>query len=211
MISKTDLFVIIGILLILMIVVIIWQRIAYKVAEPKYVVLKSDQSIEIRKYPCLIIAQTSLNGGRYTAINAGFRLLADYIFGNNQIKQKIAMTAPVMQEGANIPMVVPDTQQMSGDRWIVRFVMPSDFTITKIPKPNNPAVTLLTIPSKTYAVIRFSGSNTDDNLQTHLEALIIYNNKNHLTTVGNPIMAFYNPPWILPFLRRNEVMLELKQ
>lgn len=195
--------------LLFIIIIIIWQWLAYRVAKPDYIILKSDKNIEIRQYPALIVAQVIMEGERYFAINAGFRLLADYIFGNNRPKQKIAMTAPVMQQGVNIRMTVPVTQQMISDRWVVRFVMPADFSMETLPKPNNEMISLLTISPGQYVVIRFSGSNTDKNLRAHQQTLFNYIVKNKLAAVGNPIMAFYNPPWILPFLRRNEIMIAL--
>jgi effector-binding domain-containing protein len=182
---------------------------ANKTPEPEYTVLQSDQSIEIRQYPLLIVAQVTKTGERYPALNAGFRQLADYIFGYNQSRRKIAMTAPVMQQGMQITMAAPVTQQISNGDWLVRFVMPTEFDLSSLPKPNDEAVKLLVVPARKYMVIRFSGANTDKNIQAHLQTLLNYILKKRLKTIGTPIMAFYNPPWILPFLRRNEIMIEL--
>lgn len=189
--------------------VIVWQMTAYRVGEPQYSVIKADESIEVRQYPSIIVAQVTVRGDRYEAVNTGFRLLADYIFGNNSPKQKIAMTAPVIQLG-EMPAKTPLTQQLNGDNWIIRFVMPAGQSVEMLPKPNNADVKLITMPKKEYVVIRFAGLNTDSNMQRHLEHLLAYVKENKLQTIGNPIMAYYNPPWILPFLRRNEIMLELK-
>ena len=201
-------------LIVLGLAFIIWQMTAYRVSEPSYTTLKLVDSIEVREYPAIIVAQVKMEGDRYTSINAGFRLLANYIFGNNQEKQKIAMTAPVMQEDMRREKRDKTSaliaQQKFGDSWFVRFVMPAGSSLAQLPKPNDTAVALLAIPPKKYIVIQFSGSSTDENLQKQLVRLLNYCKDNHLKTVGNPIMAFYNPPWILPFLRRNEIMLELK-
>lgn len=184
-----------------------WQLRAYKVDEPKYAVIQQDQTIEVRQYPPMIIAEVTMSGERYAAINAGFRVLADYIFGNNHAKQKIAMTAPVMQQGRKIAMTAPVMQQEKAGKWVIRFVMPDEYTMATIPQPNNKAVTLHQVPGKRLAVIRFSGSNSDSLMQEKLQALKAYCASHHLHVTGEPIMAFYNPPWILPFLRRNEIML----
>lgn len=197
-------------LLLLIIAFVIWQKTAYKVDEPKYTVLKSEGPIEIRRYPPLIVAEVKIKGQRYSTINSGFRLLADYIFGNNNSKQKIAMTAPVMQEGIVTSSDATATKPLQDDAWIVRFVMPANFDLASLPHPNNRAITLINLPSKEYIVIRFSGSNSDKNLQDHLDSLLQYSKKHQLNITGRPIMAFYNPPWILPMFKRNEIMLELK-
>ena len=170
--------------------------------------------IEIRSYAPKIVAQVEVSGERETAISEGFRLIADYIFGNNAPNAKIAMTAPVLQqaaEGQKIAMTAPVLQQRTGNAWIVQFVMPSEYTLETLPKPNNPAVKLLkTLPQK-MVVIRFSGTTRAANLAEHQQRLTDYIAKQKLKTVGAPVFAFYDPPWTLPFFRRNEIMLELAQ
>lgn len=188
-----------------------WQIFGYKTPEPKYTIVKAEGSIQIRNYPELLVAEVNVQGERYLAINNGFRILADFIFGNNAGNQKIAMTAPVIQQGAKIAMTAPVIQQQAGDGWVVRFVMPDSYTKNTLPKPNNSEIKIFSIPATEYAAITFSGRNTDSNIQDHLQVLLNYINEHHLKAVGNPIMAFYNPPWIMPFLRRNEIMLELRK
>lgn len=187
-----------------------WQMTSGKANEPAFTVLSKDQSIEIREYPPLIVAQVEVKGERYQAINAGFRILADYIFGNNVGQEKIAMTAPVIQEGKTIGMTAPVMQQLEDDAWKVRFVMPADFNLKTLPKPNNPDISFITLPKKKYVVIKFSGGSSDENLKSHLNELLAYISNHKIETTGQPIMAFYNPPWILPWLRRNEIMFEIK-
>ena len=154
----------------------------------------------------------SVEGGRKEAISKGFRILADYIFGNNAPRQKINMTAPVtQQQGEKIAMTAPVIQQASdhGGQWKVRFVMPAEYTLETLPHPNNSQIEVLSIPAKRYAVIRFSGLAGKESLKKHLEKLVKYTKETNLKTLGAPIFAFYNPPWTLPFLRRNEVMMEV--
>lgn len=188
----------------------VWQLFAYKAPEPKYKIVQASGPIEVREYPQITVAEVAMQGERSKAINAGFRVLADYIFGNNTGNQKIAMTAPVIQQGAKIAMTAPVMQQQGGDGWLVRFVMPADATKATLPKPNNEEVVLTTVPATKYVVIRFSGRSTDANLQSHLKELQEYVAKNKLRVNPTPIMAFYNPPWILPIFRRNEIMLQVK-
>lgn len=185
-----------------------------QVNEPKFKVIESQGNIEIREYPSLLVAQVMIEGERKRAISAGFRILADYIFGNNAPGQRISMTALVtQQQGEKIAMTAPVIQQASdwSGHWKIRFVMPSEYTLETLPHPNNSQVEVLSVPEKRYAVIRFSGLAGEESLDKHLAKLIEFVKESNLQSLGEPIFAFYNPPWTLPFLRRNEIMLELKE
>lgn len=183
-----------------------------QVEQAKYSVVESYGQIEIRDYEGLIAAEVEVSGERKEAINKGFRLIANYIFGNNSSSQKVAMTAPVSQEQSeNIAMTAPVTQQGSENLWTVRFFMPRDYSIQTLPKPNNSLVSLKELPPKRFAVIRFSGLPTEKSLQKHTKKLEELIKRQKLQVLSRPIYAFFNPPWTLPFLRRNEVMVELKK
>jgi hypothetical protein len=181
------------------------------VEQAHYNLVKSEGTIEIRDYPPMIVAETAVSGERKQAISGGFRLIADYIFGNNIGHNKIAMTAPVMQQsGEKIAMTAPVMQQGDGDSWIVRFVIPRQYTLDSLPQPTNKAVKLVQIPAKRFAVIRFSGLAGADALKQSEDELDAYLGQNRITAVGQPTYAFFNPPWTLPFLRRNEIMVEVE-
>lgn len=180
------------------------------VETPSYEIVKSRDAIEIRQYEPMIVAEVQVNGKREDAIGNGFRLLSDYIFGNNIANQDIAMTAPVQQqESTKIAMTAPVHQQSTGDDWQVSFVMPSEYTMDTLPKPVNERVALKEIPAKTFAAITFSGTNSDENVQKHENILLEYIEANDLSVISTPKYAFYNPPWTLPLMRRNEVMIEI--
>jgi effector-binding domain-containing protein len=182
------------------------------VETPNYDVIKSEGNIEIRRYNTMIIAEVQVSGRREDAIGNGFRLLADYIFGNNVVKQEISMTAPVQQQKSiKIAMTAPVQQQHKVDAWQVSFVMPSKYRINTLPKPADDRVTLKKIPSKQFAVIIFSGTNSDKNVKEHEENLMEYIQSNNLSVISSPKYAFYNPPWTLPSMRRNEVMIEVQE
>ena len=203
-----------GMLILFLVLLAMSGTIMSQVNEPKYKVIESNRKIEIREYGPLLVAQVMIEGNRKEAISKGFRILADYIFGNNASHQKISMTAPVtQQQGEKIAMTAPVIQQASGQsgHWKVRFIMPAEYTIETLPNPNNSQIELLSVPVKRYAVIRFSGIASQENLQRHLEELLTYAKNTNLKMLGEPIFAFYNPPWTLPFLRRNEVMIEVKE
>ncbi len=180
------------------------------VEQAKYEVVKADGAIELRDYAPMIVAQVSVEGERKEAINKGFRLIADYIFGNNSASQKVAMTAPVIQQPSEkIAMTAPVIQQPDGNAWKVQFVMPASYTLKTLPKPNNKQVKLLEVEGKRFAAIRFSGRSTAESLEQRTDELNAYIKAEKLKTLSAPTYAFFNPPWTLPPFRRNEVMVEI--
>ena len=182
------------------------------VEKPDYKVIQSEQNIEIRQYEPMIIAEVEVDGKREDAIRDGFRLIADYIFGNNTVEQNISMTAPVQQkENKKIAMTSPVQQQLAGKSWQISFVMPSKYNMDSLPVPNNNRVRLKEILTKKFVVIEFSGTNSNENVTEHENQLMSYIEANQIKIIGSPKYAFYNAPWTLPFLRRNEVMIEIKQ
>lgn len=207
--------------------------------EPKYEVLSSQGQIELRRYPAFVVAETTVEGDMDAASSKGFRAIADYIFGNNRANtpaadatsEKIAMTAPVTMEplapaSQKIAMTAPVAMEpLSGQaagshgmpamqgatQWRVHFVMPSQYTLATLPQPNNPAVRLRQVPAKTWAVLRYSGFNTEARIQQQTDALVAWLTAQKIKTLGSPQLARYNPPWTLPVFRRNEIMLEVEQ
>jgi effector-binding domain-containing protein len=191
---------------------VLWGPIVSNVEQAKYKVVDSKDKIEIRDYAPQIIAQTEVSGVRKEAINKGFRVIADYIFGNNKSSKKVAMTAPVMQqESEKIAMTAPVMQTGGDNKWMVAFVMPNELTLDTLPKPNNELVKLVDIPAKRFVVIRFTGLANDQYLQEQIEELKNYIKNHNLNAISAPAYAFYNPPWTLPFMRRNEVMIEISK
>ena len=91
----------------------------------------------------------------------------------------------------------------------VRFVMPANYTMDTLPRPNNDAVKLEKVPGKRFAVIRFSGMAGEASLKDHTDELNAFMKDKKLNALSPPTYAFFNPPWTLPFLRRNEVMIEV--
>ena len=200
----------IAVVAVVLLGVALWGPIVSNVEQPKYQVVEGSGNIEIRDYAPMIVAEAEVAGDRRDAIGKGFRIIADYIFGNNTSAQKVPMIAPVTQQGSEkIAMTAPVTQQGDGNIWRVRFVMPSNYTMETLPKPNNPAVKLKEIGAKRYAAIRFSGMAGEDSLKRRTEELNAFISAKNLTPLSAPTYAFYNPPWTLPFLRRNEVMVEI--
>jgi hypothetical protein len=182
--------------------------------EPVFKLVLQAEAFEVREYPALIAAEVSVGGDRSEAVNAGFRLLAGYIFGGNTRSQSIAMTAPVIQAppaGEKIAMTAPVTQTGNADAWVIRFIMPSSYTLDTLPTPNDPKVQLKTLPPSRVAVVRFSGLAHEADIEQKTAELYDFIAANHLRAAGPPSLARYNPPWTLWFLRRNEIMIPLQE
>ena len=201
-----------SIIALILIVGVLAGPLMSNVEKPDYKVIQSEQNIEIRQYEPMIIAEVEVDGKREDAIRDGFRLLADYIFGNNTVQQVISMTAPVQQkENQKIAMTTPVQQQLAGKSWQISFVMPSKYSMDSLPVPNNNRVRLKKILTKKFVVIEFSGTNSNENVTEHEDQLMSYIEDNQIKIIGSPKYAFYNAPWTLPFLRRNEVMIEINK
>lgn len=181
-----------------------------KTPEPSFTSIMRDGAFEIRDYDSQVIAEVTVREGRGDPANQGFRPLAGYIFGGNAPRAKIAMTAPVTrQKGTQIAMTAPVTRQAAGSDWKVRFIMPAGSTLATMPRPNDPNVRLLEEPGKRYAVVRFSGLGGDDVVARKTADLNAFMKTKNLIAIAPPVFAQYDPPWTLPFMRRNEVWLEV--
>lgn len=216
-----------GVLLLLLAAWVVTALVINRVKEPAFTTLARAGAITVRQYQPYIVAKVDVSGERRAAASQGFRLIADYIFGNNRSRQqdgkeKIAMTAPVIQESfgdsKKIAMTAPVIQESmmggasmadKGD-WTVQFVMPQEYTLQTLPQPNNPAVKLVSVPAKKWLVIRYSGSWNTAAMNKQWGYLQDYIKNNNIKTAGAPRTAFYNAPFTPPFLRRNEIMIEIR-
>lgn len=181
------------------------------VETPSYKVIQSKGKIEIREFDPMVIAEVQVIGRRKDAISSGFKLLADYIFGNNISQENIDTTATIQQPASEkIAMTAPVQQQLANDSWLVSFVMPSEYNLEDLPKPKNIEVKLKNVPVKRFVTIQFSGTSSDENLAKHKKLLVEFIKNNSISVTGTSKYAFYNPPWTLPLMRRNEVMFEVQ-
>ena len=193
----------------------VFCSIVMAIEEPKYSIVETDDKFELRAYAPMIIAEVSVQGSLKSASNQGFRLIADYIFGNNIAsngeKQKVAMTAPVTVQAQ--PKLLNVTQQGGAQEqeWKVHFVMPSEYSMSALPKPNNPKVKLKEVSERYYASLRFAGLTGEKKVARKTKELQEWMATKNLTAKGQPELARYNPPWTLPFARRNEVLIEVEK
>lgn len=184
------------------------------IEEPKYEIKTVFGDVEIRQYDSVIVAETEVEGDFGEAGNIGFRRIAGYIFGGNHQKQKIEMTAPVLQEnspkGEKIDMTAPVLQREKLGKKIIAFVMPSDKTMENLPVPNDSHVILRSVPARKMAVLKYSGTWSEERYQEKLKELQTLLSEKNIKAKGEPLLARYNPPWIPWFLRRNEVLIEVE-
>ena len=137
------------------------------VEEPNYSVIEKSGDLELRAYKPMIVAETTISGSLDEASSAGFKVIADYIFGNNTSRtgdsEKVSMTAPVTvapiknekPQAEKISMTAPVTMasvnmdyftmENTEGQWRMHFVMPAEYTMDNLPTPNNSAVTLRAI------------------------------------------------------------------
>ena len=183
--------------------------------EPQFSVLEKTPPFELRSYAPMILAEVKVEGDLEEASGQGFRLIAAYIFGQNQVSEKIAMTTPVAIEGqtpksAKIAMTSPVNIEPNAGQWIVSFVMPAQYTMESLPKPLNSKVQLRQIPSVKRAVISFSGFYNANKVTERTLELEEWMKSKNLQAASAPKFARYNPPWTLPFMRRNEIMIDVR-
>lgn len=161
-----------------------------------YSVIRSEKDFEIRFYPSRTMASITSSTKSYKELsNIGFQRLAHYIFGGNEGKQTIAMTSPVYMD-------INDTASS------MSFVMPAQFTIENLPKPDDNRVNLKKIPDQYVAVIRFGGYASDEEILTHRKKLESALNKNAISYYGNFQFLGYNAPYQF-WGRRNEIIVQV--
>ena len=185
---------------------------AMAIEEPEFISIEKKDAFEVREYQPKLIAQVLVTGTFDSASSKGFRLLADFIFGNNKTNEgskKIDMTAPVVTRDASekIEMTAPVVSEETERGWYISFNMPKQYSKDTLPIPNNPEVKIIDVPSEKYAVITFSGLVREKKYVEMLNLLNEEMRKRNLEPKGPVILARYNPPWTLPFLRRNELMI----
>jgi hypothetical protein len=185
---------------------------AMAIEEPSFEPVRKADGYDVRRYPGYCVAEVEVPGPPGQAGNAGFRILAKYIFGGNRTEQSIAMTAPVVQAPSQqIAMTAPVLQQPgeAADRYVVQFTMPARYTLATLPQPNDSRVRLREVTNRLVAVRRYGGGWSIARYEQELYALRRALERDGLVVVGEPQWARYNSPFSLPFVRRNEIWIEI--
>jgi len=182
------------------------------IESPQYKIIRKEKSFELRRYAPFITAEVKVSAADYNdAANRGFSPLANFIFGNNNSKQKISMTAPVTATPSpeKIAMTTPVT--VSGeDVYTVAFTMPHKYTLETLPEPIDKSIAFKENPEKAMAVIRFSGLFNQKSFIKRIAQLRNWIKMNGFKEAGDPLIAGYDPPFTPWFLKHNEVMIEIK-
>jgi hypothetical protein len=206
-------------LITLITLISLMPKTAHAIDEPAYTVVQTTDVFEVRQYAPYLVAEVVVPGPVNEAGSQGFNLLGGYIFGKNKGERKLDMTAPVIQTPAPVPqqaappvkleMTAPVTQAATPGGFLVQFVMPKGYTLATLPEPLDARVKLREVPSNRVAVIRFSGSWSQSIYEEHLQKLRSALAVAGMATTGEPVSSRYNSPFSLPFLRRNEIWLNL--
>jgi hypothetical protein len=181
--------------------------------QPRYEVTQRFPGFELRDYAPFVVAETEVEASHAEAGNEGFRRLAGYIFGKNKGARRIAMTAPVAEARASrIAMTAPVAEVATGepDHFLIQFMMPSDFTLDTLPEPLDERIHFRQVPARRVAAIRYSGTWSERRYRSHLEKLRAALSREHLEALGEPVWARYDPPFKPWFLRRNEILIEVR-
>lgn len=164
--------------------------------EQNYDVVKEYPDFELRWYPEHVVADTRVKGAFERVGTTSFRRLVGYIGGSNAQSQKVAMTAPVIQEAED---------ERAGS-YVVRFVLPTGLELQDAPEPTDRDVRLRTIPAQTAAALGFSGRWTQGRYEEHAARLLTALKTAGLEVAGPLRFARFDPPWTPWFRRRNEVV-----
>ena len=188
----------------------LFPEVGMAVEEAPHRVIQKQDAFELREYDAYVVAEVIRAPGGGEGDNGAFRRLFGYISGKNASKGDIAMTAPVITPPPErVAMTTPVTTQRLPDGVTMQFVLPAKYTLATAPQPTDPAVRLRAIPAGRVAVWRFSGSASDRKVAEVTTLLRAAIDKAGLTATGEPIVARYNAPFVPPFLRRNEVWLNV--
>ena len=182
---------------------------AMAIEEAEYTVVLKEERFELRKYKPHILAETIVDGDFEEAGDEAFGRLFKYISGNNKSRQRVEMTSPVGQAATSqkIDMTSPVGQKEENGGWAVSFMMPASFTLETLPEPKDPNVILRQVPARHIAAVRYSGFWSEKGYLRNKAKWEAWIKKMGLSTVGEPIWARYNPPFMPWFLRRNEILV----
>ena len=202
MIKKIKMLHFIGLLIIFTLssAAIFWLAIPKFLEQPKYTIIVDEGRFQVRNYEKILISQIQVSGVQKDALRKGFIPLARFIGAKDRDGEKISMTVPVMQK----------VNRLSSD-WSVSFFMPSKYNLQSLPKTTNLQIEPKIIPTKMFAALKFSGNPSHDTLIQKEAELTEILKKYGLHAVDDGIYAFYNDPLTPGFLRRNEVLIEVRK
>lgn len=184
--------------------------------QPPYEVVEEiGDAIEVRRYGARVAAESRVEtADRDEGMDDAFMLLFDYITGANQTEASIAMTAPVetAQTSEEIAMTVPVESARNDDGILyMRFFLPAEYNAETAPRPTDPKVSIVALPEQTFATLRFTGLGSESSVTAKKQELLASLDGTPWRPTAKPVALFYDPPWTIPFLRRNEVAVAVER
>jgi hypothetical protein len=177
-----------------------------------YDLVRTEGTVEVRRYPEHLVAETEVSSDFEDAGSRAFRYLFGYITGENTARQSIEMTAPVVQaRSQRVAMTAPVVQTGSGGNYTVAFVLPASIDEASAPTPARREVSLRTVPARLVAAVRFTGRWSESAFAKHCAQLVTAVRDAGLDTIGEPWFARFDPPLTPWFLRHNEVLVAIKE
>lgn len=165
--------------------------------QPNYKVIQQlPGGVEIRQYEARTYASSRVEGTGMESRRQGFRLLFNYITGENTGEEEISMTVPVATE-------------IEEKEHVMQFFLPSEYNESNAPAPKNPNVSIGTIAPRIEAALEYTGSQSVQRAQQHAILMKQDLETSNWQMKGEIRSMFYNPPFSVPFLRRNEVIVEV--
>lgn len=197
---------------ILIISVLATLYIDHATKEPEYKIIAQKKGYEIREYPAMLTASVTVDAVQKKPSNRAFKILADYIFGNNESRKNIAMTKPVIiqTESETIGMTTPIIESKNDETYTMTFILPSIYTIHNAPFPRDKRIELKEIPSKRIAVLTFGWYASPKRVSQKIAKLKTILSQDQFTINGQPLVAQYNPPFAFPLLMRNEIWIPVR-
>lgn len=190
--------------------------------EPVYKVIAIEGDVEVRRYPAATLASITLQGTFDEYRNEAFKHLAAYIFGENSSHVQVPMTAPVIQREENhidkyydthseqIAMTAPVLQKQEGSSWTMSFILPEKYNFERPPESIDPAIRFSKVDPRLIAAVKYSGTNDMEKMEANKQILEKWLNRHPQYKAMGPVYwAQYDAPFAIPFLKRNEAMLEL--
>jgi len=178
----------------------LWYALLINVKEPGYTVFQKKNGYEIRTYDPYFVAHIMLPGSYKSVTNKGFRALADYIFGGNKQNVRMPMTVPVFVE-----------KKVEVDGYDIAFVMPSYYNKETLPAPKDDRIRITKKPSEKVAVYRFTWYPSEKRVAQKKKEFMALLERDGIKRRSDLILARYNPPFILPFLMRNELLVVIEE
>jgi hypothetical protein len=179
--------------------------------EPRHDIVERVGDVEIRRYAPAVLAQVAVEGPREHAMDRAFERLAGYIYGENADAEKMHMTTPVFQRDSG-DATVPMQAQGSGDAWTIAFFLGNDSAVGDFPTPSDPGITLLELPAFLAATLQYSGNNTaEDRARARDKLLATLRDSTRWVPDDTVYWAQYDQPFAVPFLKRNEAQVAVRE